>query len=168
MVPEVGTARMQPSPRQKSPKVRPDVSSRAEPIGGNKGGETRDGETRRKRGTARVIPDKLHRVKRMIHPLDPGSSPTRRKRNQFSTAQVSVRRRNMLLPRSASQATHQVEVRVAAHHRHRKLSAEGSDPRVVGWNRLSGSLQFQADRGVVPRGLHSNFEHSASVQHSPQ
>jgi len=47
-----------------------------------------------------------------------------------------------LLPGSASQPTHKVEMGVAGHDRHRMLPAERCDPRIVSWNRRTRSLQF--------------------------
>jgi hypothetical protein len=71
-----------------------------------------------------------------------------------------------LLPGSPSQPAHEVEMGVAAHDRHRMLPAERCDPNVVRRNRVTSSLQFQPDGRVMPRGLNSNIEYGASVQHS--
>src|SRR5450755_4160955 len=57
---------------------------------------------------------------------------------------------------------------VAAHHRNRMLPAERGDPDVVGRNRLASTLEFQPDSRVVPRGLNSNIQDGAPVEHSLQ
>ena len=74
----------------------------------------------------------------------------------------------VLLPGLPSQATHKIEMAIAAHDWNRILPAKSRDPQVIGRNRLPRALQFQSNRRVVPSRLNANDKDFASIQHSPQ
>ncbi len=48
------------------------------------------------------------------------------------------------------------------------LPAERRDPRVIGGDWSTGALQFVQDSRIAPRGLNSNLENEASIQHPLQ
>lgn len=72
------------------------------------------------------------------------------------------------LPALTPQTSNAIEMAVAAHHGHCVLTAERSDPNVVGGYRRAGCPQLQPDGRVMPGGLHVNIKDDASVQHSLQ
>jgi hypothetical protein len=56
---------------------------------------------------------------------------------------------------------HHIEVSVPAQQWKTVLAAEGRNPKVIRWNRLSRLSQFDADSCIVMRSLFVNIEHAA-------
>ena len=66
-----------------------------------------------------------------------------------------------VLPIEPSHSRHHIEVSVPAQQWKTVLPAQGRNPKVIRWNRLSSLSQFDADSCIMMRSLLVNVEYSA-------
>ena len=65
------------------------------------------------------------------------------------------------LPIEGSHSRHHIEVSIPAQQWKAVLAAQGRNPKVIRWNRLSSLPQFDAHGCIMMRSLFVNVEHSA-------
>jgi hypothetical protein len=80
---------------------------------------------------------------------------------ELNVHRVSHLTSKQVLPIEPSHSRHHIEVSIPAQQWKTVLAAQGCNPKVIRWNRLSGLSQFDADSCIMMRSLFVNVEHSA-------
>lgn len=80
---------------------------------------------------------------------------------ELNVHRVSHLTSKQVLPIEPSHSRHHIEVSIPAQQWKTVLAAQGRNPKVIRWNRLSGLSQFDADSCIMMRSLFVNVENSA-------